>query len=58
MKYLHLYFEKNIVFQFWVVRQARVGKVAKSFHVQESEAKPALFAAVVPKWLCSHIQLK
>jgi len=32
-----------------VVRQASVGKVAKSFHVQESEAKPTLCAAVLPK---------
>ena len=38
--------------------QASVGKVAKSCQDQDSGAKPALCAAVLPKRLCCHIQLK
>ena len=41
-----------------VVHQQSVGKTAKSCQDQDSEAKPARCAAVLPKRLCSHIQLK
>jgi len=40
------------------VRQRSVGKVAKACQDQDFEAKPALCAAVVPRRLCPHIQLK
>ncbi|CAA9359886.1 hypothetical protein AVDCRST_MAG94-3306 [uncultured Leptolyngbya sp.] len=41
-----------------VVNQRSVGKVAKPCQDQDSKAKPALCVAVLPKRLCSHIQLK